>query len=259
MSESASTPAYQSVSLMRTESNMVHRTAENSSRKDAKSQRRVKFFSEVPRQSHTILPRLPVELRCDQWPPRLYDFTTVVFGKRLAMMCVVDKLADAETQSTAGEHIRNIMLVSRESRHANRTRNSIRGDLHGGSIFVFVSDDSCDRPCLRAVTGRKRAAAIEELTSFMTVQWSSALRDALECSFHNNTVDHCFSTKHTCFSRSIIVLLTTDQIESPRNCAETVNRTGITDPLTRFNLPIRFEYLVARDSIGGNQRHETDA
>src|SRR6185503_15199243 len=134
----------------------------NSSRKgankDAKGAKAGQILLEVPCQRHTVLPRLPVELRCDQWPPRLYDFTTVVFGKRLAMMCVVDKLADAETQSTAGEHIRNIVLVSRESRHANRTRNSIRGDLHGGSIFVFVSDDSCDRPCLRAVTGRKRAA-----------------------------------------------------------------------------------------------------
>jgi len=41
MSESASTPAYQSVSLTRTESNMVHRTASNRSRKGAKKSRKV--------------------------------------------------------------------------------------------------------------------------------------------------------------------------------------------------------------------------
>ena len=82
------------------------------------------------------------------------------------MMCVVDKLADSVTQRTAGEHVGNIVLVSRESRHANRARDSIRSYLHGRTIFVFVGDDGRDRPCLRAVTGRKRASAIEELTSF---------------------------------------------------------------------------------------------
>src|SRR6185369_9496183 len=117
-------------------------------------------------------------------------------------------------------------------------------------IFVFVCDDGCDCPCLRGVTGRKRAAAIEELTSFMAVQRSCALSDAFECAFYNNTVDHCFSTQDPRLAGSIIVLLTTDQIESPRNCAEAVNRSSITDPFTRFDLAIGFEDLVARDSIG---------
>src|SRR6185369_11742886 len=107
------------------------------------------------------------------------------------------------------------MVVARESREANRGRNSVRCDLHCRTIFVFVGDDGCDCPCLRGVTGRKRAAAIEELTSFVPVQRSSALSDAFECAFYNNTVDHCFSTQDPRLAGSIIVLLTTDQIKVP--------------------------------------------
>src|SRR5215217_604883 len=268
MSESASTPAYQSVSLMRTESSMVHRTAENSSRKGAKESRKdakagqffgipEKCFLEVPRQGHAVLPRLPVELRRDHGP--FIDLTIVVFVKCLAMVRVVDKLSDAETQSTAGEHVGNIVLVTSESRHANRTRNPIRCDLHSRTIFVFVRDNRCHRPCLRAVSGRKRCATIEELTSFAAVHWSRALSDSFERRSRNHTVDQRFRTQQSRFARAIIVVLATNQIESPRNSAEAVNRSGVTDPFTRFDLAIGFEYLVARDSIGGNQRHQTDA
>src|SRR5215218_858079 len=208
--------------------------------------------SEVPRQRNTVLPSLPVELRCDQRPRGFADCTVIFFVKRLTMMCVEDKLSDSVTQRTAREHVGKVVLVAGEARHANRTRNSISRDLHCGTMFVFTCDHGCDCPCLCAVTGRKRAATIKELTSFVTRQRPRALRDFFECRFGNHAVDQRFSTQQSRLSHSVVALLSADQIKARRNRPEAVNRARMTYRATRFYLAVGFEHLVARNSIGSD-------
>src|SRR5215213_4518807 len=175
------------------------------------------------------------------------------------MMCFEDKLTDTVTQRTAGEHVGKIVLVSSKSRHAHCARDSVRSDLHRGTMFVFIRDNCRDGPCLRAVTGRERAATVEELAALHTVHWSRALRDAFKCRLRDHTVYQCFSTQQPGLSRSVVVILPANQVEGRRNCAEAVKRAGITDRATSFYLAVGSEDLVARDSIGGNQRHQPDA
>src|SRR4051812_24352020 len=114
------------------------------------------------------------------------------------MMCVEDKLTDRITHRAARYHVGKIMLVSRESRHADRTRDSIRCDLYRGTMFVFTRNHGGDRPCLCAVTGRKRSAAVEEFTTLVTRHRPRTLRDSFECSPCDYTVSQCFCTQQTC-------------------------------------------------------------
>src|ERR1051325_3551041 len=138
------------------------------------------------------------------------------------MTCVENKFTDSKTHSTSHDHVGKIMLVSRESRDAYGAGNSIRSYLHGASMFVFVGDDGCDCPCLRAVTGRERAAAVKKFTTLNTVEWSRALRDFLERAFHNHAIDQRFSTQQSRLSRSIIFPGSPDQIESPGDRAQAI-------------------------------------
>src|SRR5690349_24685812 len=102
------------------------------------------------------------------------------------------------------------MLVPRKARDAHRGRNSIRRDLHRGTIPILVRYDVRDCPRLRTVSRRKRAAAVKELTALAPVQRPRALRDALQHTLNDNAVDDGVRTQQTRFSRAIIFILTAD-------------------------------------------------
>src|SRR5437588_7791981 len=97
----------------------------------------------APSQSYPILACAPAVLRSDQWPvlrpiTRFFFFATR--NRSLAMMCMIDVLTDPVTQCTADQHVRKIMIASREARDADRAGDSISGDLHEAVIVIFVSD-----------------------------------------------------------------------------------------------------------------------
>src|ERR1043166_98176 len=124
------------------------------------------------------------------------------------------------------------MLVSGEPRHANSARHPIRRDLHQRTIFVFVCDPGRDGPRLRRVTRRKRTASVEELTALTTVQRTPTSRNSFQGAFHDKAVDHRLCTQQSCLARSIVILRTTNEIESPGGRRQTVDRSSLADSLT---------------------------
>src|SRR5690242_7885843 len=175
------------------------------------------------------------------------------------MMRAVNITANPPTQRTPDNDVRKVMLVPRKPRDAHRARNSIRRDLHRGSILVLVRDDSRDGPRLCAVSRRKRAAAIKKFTALAAIQRTRALRDALQNTLDNDAVDYRFRTQQSRFSRPIILLRPADYIKHTRHRGQTVNRTEITDMPAPRDLALSLADLVAGDPVCGEQRHQTDA
>src|SRR6185369_3374717 len=110
------------------------------------------------------------------------------------MMCVVDVLADSESQSAAGDHVRDVVFVHCESRHADSTCDTIGCDLDRAIVLVFISHHGCDGPYLSAVTGRERTSAIEEFTTLDAIRRPRALSDAFQRAFDDHTINHRFGT-----------------------------------------------------------------
>src|ERR1044072_8237591 len=96
------------------------------------------------------------------------------------MMSAADITSNPETQRAPGKNVRQVMLVTRKPRDAHRGRKSVSRDLHRGTILVLMRDDGRHGPRLRAVTRRKRTAAIEELTPLTPVQRTRTFRHALQ-------------------------------------------------------------------------------
>src|ERR1051326_5489941 len=93
ISERPSTPAYQSVSLVRTESNIQtrHHTAAS---------------LEAPCQPDTVLTRAPIDFRRNSGPPELADWSIIVRRiEQLVMTFVIDILADTVAQRAAGNNV----------------------------------------------------------------------------------------------------------------------------------------------------------
>src|ERR1700752_5418431 len=180
--------------------------------------------SEVPCQRATILARPSVKLRCDLRPHGFAQRGIL----RVPMTRFINISSNAITQSTSRDHIGEIVLVSREARDAYSTGDSICRDLNRARIFVFVGDDRGDRPHLCAVTGGKRIAAVKELTTFDSGQWPRSLGNSFQRAAHDHAVDQCFGAQNARLSRSIIVALAAQQIESRRHSPEAVNRTSMT-------------------------------
>src|SRR5690242_14799198 len=111
------------------------------------------------------------------------------------MMRAVNITANPPAQRTPHNDIRQVMLVPREPRDAHCGCDSIRGDLHRGTILVFMRDDARDGPRLCAVTRRKRAATVKELTALAAIQRSRALRHALQNPLNDDAIDYRFRTQ----------------------------------------------------------------
>src|ERR1043165_345000 len=126
------------------------------------------------------------------------------------MMSAVNVTTNPETHRTSRHNVRQIMLVPREARDTHRSSNTIRGDLYRRPILVLVRDDGRDGPGLRAVSRRKRAAAVEEFTTLASIQRSRALRDALQDTFDDHAVDDGLRAQQSRFARAIILLLAAD-------------------------------------------------
>src|SRR5690348_8333308 len=105
------------------------------------------------------------------------------------MMSVIDVTADAPAHGTPRHHVRQVMLVPREPRDADRGRHAVSRDLHRRMALVLVRDHGGDGPRLRRVTRRKRTAAFEELAAIDTIDWSFASRDPLQRAFDDSAVD----------------------------------------------------------------------
>src|SRR5689334_1683457 len=105
------------------------------------------------------------------------------------MTFVIDVLADSESQSTARNHVRDIVIVSRDASDADGGRGCISSDLNAAMIVVFIGDDGCHGPCLGGMTGGERASAIEEFAAIHSVVGPRALRNAFQCSVNNHAVN----------------------------------------------------------------------
>src|SRR5690348_15415964 len=175
------------------------------------------------------------------------------------MMGAVNVTANPETQRAARNDIRKVMLVTGEPRDTHRSCKSVSSELHRGTILVFVRNDSRDRPRLRAVPRRKRAAAVEELATLSTIQRPRALGNALQNTLDDDAVDHRFRTQQSRFERAIVGLRAAQQIEPARRRGQTVNRTEIADMPAPRDLTLGFANLIARHAVRSEQRHQADA
>src|ERR1051326_253096 len=174
------------------------------------------------------------------------------------MPSVVNVATNPPTQRTAGDHVRQVMLVSREPRDTDRGRDSVRRELHGATIVILIRDHRCDCPRLGRVSGRKRTAAVEKFTTFATVERPPPLRNAFEHTFDDETVNHRFGTQQSGFARAIVVRLAAEEIKAARHRSQTVSGTEIANVTAQCDLTIRFADLVAGHAIRRYQRHPTD-
>src|SRR5689334_20655162 len=105
------------------------------------------------------------------------------------MMRAVNITANPPAQRTPHNDVRQVMLVPRKPRDAHCRRDSIRGDLHRGTILVFMRDDARDGPRLCAVSRGKRAATVKELTALAAIQRSRTFGDTLQSTADDHAVD----------------------------------------------------------------------
>ena len=79
--------------------------------------------------------------------------TYVICG--LAMMRMIDVLANAKSYSRSDQHVRNVMVATSEAGQTDGAGNAVSSYLDQAMIVVFIGNDRGHRPRLRAVTGRK--------------------------------------------------------------------------------------------------------
>src|ERR1044072_4155828 len=151
------------------------------------------------------------------------------------------------------------MLMPRKPGDTHSRRRSVRRYLHRPTIPVFIRNNGGNGPSLRTVSRRERASTVKELTALSPVRRTRALSYLLQGTFNNHTINQRLRTQQTRLSCAVVVLGTTNQIESSRNSSESTNRAGVADNATRFRLTLGFGNFVAGYSICSNQRHKPDA
>src|SRR6185369_16522253 len=92
----------------------------------------------------------------------------------------------------------------------------------------------------------------------MTIGRPSTLRDHLQRPSYDQAVNQGFGAEHSGLASTTIVSLSSDQVEGRRGSAQRVDRSGIADEATGVHWPITLPYLVAGDSISGEQGHRAD-
>src|SRR6201982_4087704 len=101
------------------------------------------------------------------------------------------------------------MLVPCKPSDAHSRCCSVRCDLNCPTILILIRNHGRDSPCLRTMPRWQRASTIEELAARPAVCRACALRDPLQHTLDDHTINHCFRTQQPGLSCSIIVLLPT--------------------------------------------------
>src|ERR1041385_2987581 len=115
------------------------------------------------------------------------------------------------------------MFLSREARDAAGCGGCKRSYLNTATVVIFTRDDGCSRPCLCAVSGRKRTAAVKEFAALSTVCRPRALGDFFQSSVDDHAVNRRLCDEQSRFPGSRIVVLATEQIKTPGHRADAIS------------------------------------
>ncbi|MDX6447155.1 MAG: hypothetical protein QOH71_4229 [Blastocatellia bacterium] len=128
-------------------------------------------------------------------------------------MRVIDVPPNAIPHRAANQNIREVMILPREARDADRAGNSVSHHLHQPTVMVFVRYHGCQRPGFDAVSGWKGRSAVKEVTAIFAGERPTALSDFFKRRYHQRAVNQRFSAEQASLSGALVMLCPPEQIK----------------------------------------------
>src|SRR5437660_1504290 len=130
------------------------------------------------------------------------------------MMRVIDVAPNAIPNRAANQNIRKVMFLTSETSDADGAGNSVSGNLHQRASVIFVGYHRCQRPCCDAVSGWKGRSAGPEIAATFAGKRTAALSDFFQRGYHDRTINQRFSAEQASLASTVVMLGTSEQIES---------------------------------------------
>src|SRR5207244_12057517 len=132
-------------------------------------------------------------------------------------MRMINVAPNAIPHRAANQDIRQVMFLTSEASDADGAGDPVSGNLHHGTIVVFIGNYRCQRPGRDAMSRRKRRSAVKEITAILTGKWTATLRDFFERGYHNRAINQGFSAEQPSLPRAVVMRRAAPEIAGQGN------------------------------------------